>query len=65
MAVPPALVDPLVRGISGAGLGRDEDRCRLVMEKPFGRDLVTARAPNRVLTGEFHESRICRIDHYL
>jgi len=49
------------------GLGRSScaRNARVVVEKPFGRDLASARALNATLHGAFDESRIFRIDHYL
>jgi glucose-6-phosphate 1-dehydrogenase len=48
-----------------AGLARDRQHARIVTEKPFGRDLASAQALNRMLTDVFDESQIYRIDHYL
>ncbi len=64
-AVPPLLIEPLARALGRARLNRDEGRSRIVVEKPFGRDLATARELNRTLRGTFEESQIFRIDHYL
>jgi glucose-6-phosphate 1-dehydrogenase len=47
------------------GVCKDCSRDRLVVEKPFGRDLPSARSLNRFLDGLFVESQIYRIDHYL
>jgi len=62
MAIPPALfasvVEQLVQSGSTAG-------ARIVVEKPFGHDLASARALNRVLLQSFDEAHIFRIDHYL
>jgi glucose-6-phosphate 1-dehydrogenase len=41
------------------------DNARVIIEKPFGRDLASARELNRVLLGTFDESAIFRVDHYL
>ncbi len=65
LAVPPAAIETIVRGLGKAGLVRDRGRTRVVVEKPFGRDLASARALNGVLTRVFEESQIYRIDHYL
>ena len=51
--------------LADAGLNRDRERARIVVEKPIGHDLDSARELNRVLTESFHESQIFRIDHYL
>ena len=45
--------------------GMNSDGCRIVVEKPFGHDLETARALNRTLAAHFDEHQIYRIDHYL
>ncbi|MEP7022838.1 MAG: glucose-6-phosphate dehydrogenase [Actinomycetota bacterium] len=62
LAIPPALFPVVVEGLAGAGLARD---ARVVVEKPFGRDLASARELNRVLHEAFPERSIFRIDHYL
>ncbi len=65
LAVPPAAVETIARGLSAAGLARDHGRGRIVVEKPFGQDLTSARALNDTLAAGFDESQIYRIDHYL
>ncbi len=62
LAIPPSMFPVVVKGLADSGSARD---ARVVIEKPFGRDLDSARALNRVLHGAFHESSIFRIDHYL
>jgi glucose-6-phosphate 1-dehydrogenase len=62
LAIPPSLFQAVVAGLGGAGCAREG---RVVVEKPFGRDLASARALNRTLHEVFDESRIFRIDHYL
>jgi glucose-6-phosphate 1-dehydrogenase len=64
LAVPPPVVGRIVEQLGKAGLA-EEERARLVVEKPFGHDLASARDLNRELTGIFRESQIYRIDHYL
>jgi glucose-6-phosphate 1-dehydrogenase len=64
-AVPPALVGPVARQLKQLELCKDCHRDRLVVEKPFGRDLQSARDLDSLLTGMFDESQIYRIDHYL
>jgi len=64
-ATPPSLVETIVRQIGKANLARDRQRTRIVLEKPFGHDLASARALNNMLTTVFDESQIYRIDHYL
>jgi glucose-6-phosphate 1-dehydrogenase len=65
MATPPALFGVIPKMLADAGLNRDRSRARLVVEKPIGRDLESARKLNRLLRESFHESQIFRIDHYL
>jgi glucose-6-phosphate 1-dehydrogenase len=64
-ATPPAVVKTIVDRLAGAGLIQDRRHTRIVLEKPFGRDLESARALNGMLLGVFDESQIYRIDHYL
>jgi glucose-6-phosphate 1-dehydrogenase len=64
-ATPPSLVETIVERLGKAHLARDRDRARIVLEKPFGRDLASATSLNRMLTQVFDESQIYRIDHYL
>ena len=59
------MVEPVARELARVKLNQDRQRSRIVVEKPFGRDLDSARALNRSLTELFHESQIYRIDHYL
>ncbi len=66
LATPPGEFSAIVRGLAGAGLTRqDAGWRRVVVEKPFGHDLDSARALNRELSGVLDESQIYRIDHYL
>ncbi|BCS55044.1 glucose-6-phosphate 1-dehydrogenase [Geobacter sp. SVR] len=65
LAIPPSQIDAVARQLEQLGLCTDCERERLVVEKPFGRDLKTARELDRLLTGMFAESQIYRIDHYL
>ena len=62
LAIPPALFPTVVDGLAAVGLNRGS---RVVVEKPFGRDLDSARRLNRVLHAAFPEPAILRIDHYL
>ena len=64
-AVAPFLVEPIAEGLAHAKLLRDEKRSRLVVEKPFGHDLASARALDRILLKAADECQIYRIDHYL
>jgi len=62
LAIPPNLFPTVVEGLGTAGIARDG---RVIVEKPFGRDLKSARHLNRVLHSAFPEDAIFRIDHYL
>src|SRR4249919_4325156 len=62
LEVPPALFYTAVKGLSEAGL---TDGGRVVIEKPFGHDLESARGLNAELHGLLREDQILRIDHYL
>ena len=62
LAIPPSLFPVVVQGLAKAGLARD---ARVVIEKPFGRDLASARELNATVTSAFPEKAIFRIDHYL
>lgn len=62
LAIPPAVFDAAVGGLAGAGLA---ERGRVVVEKPFGHDLRSARVLSATLRGVFAQDRIFRIDHYL
>ncbi len=65
-ATPPSLYDDIVEHLGSSGLARDDGGfTRIVVEKPFGRDLATARALNRQLASVFREEQVYRIDHYL
>src|SRR4249919_330449 len=61
-AVPPTAYADIVRRIGEAGLQRD---AKIVLEKPFGRDLQSARELNEVIHSVFDETQVFRIDHYL
>jgi glucose-6-phosphate 1-dehydrogenase len=65
LAVPPSLVQLIASQLQQSHLTDDPTHNRLVVEKPFGHDLESARELNRRLTGLLAESQIYRIDHYL
>lgn len=70
LAVPPDLHAPILKGLKAAGLTRPSPEQpkawrRVIVEKPFGRDLDSARRLNRLLQSAFPENSIFRIDHYL
>ena len=62
LAIPPVLFATVIKGLGEAGLA---DQARVIVEKPFGRDLASARELNRVAQSVFTEDSIFRIDHYL
>ena len=62
LAIPPGLFGPVVHGLAASGCARG---ARVVVEKPFGRDLASARELNRALHDVFTEPSVFRIDHYL
>ncbi len=62
LAIPPAMFPTVVKGIAALG---PTAGARVVVEKPFGRDLASAQFLNRTLHDAFAESAIFRIDHYL
>ena len=62
LAIPPSLFETVVRGLQHASC---TGHARVVVEKPFGRDLASAQALNQTLHEVFDESHIFRIDHYL
>lgn len=64
-ATPPEVYESIALGIVGVGLNRSEGFTRLVIEKPFGTDLGSARELNRTLLQCFNEEQLYRIDHYL
>ena len=65
LAVPPGLFTPIARGLGASGLARGEGWRRLVVEKPFGRDLASARALERELDQLLPEEALFRVDHFL
>jgi glucose-6-phosphate 1-dehydrogenase len=62
LAIPPASFAPVVEQLTRSACARG---ARVIVEKPFGRDLASARELNEILLGCFDEERIFRIDHYL
>ncbi len=62
LAIPPSLFAPVVQGLARSGCAKD---ARVVVEKPFGRDLASAQLLDRALHDVFPESSVFRIDHYL
>lgn len=64
-STPPEAYEGIVCTLGEAGLASSAGRTRLVIEKPFGHDLESARALNEVVLERFEEEQIYRIDHYL
>ena len=62
LAIPPSMFDRVISGLMAEGL---HEGARIVVEKPFGRDLTSAQELNRGLHRAFDERAIYRIDHYL
>jgi glucose-6-phosphate 1-dehydrogenase len=62
LAIPPSMFPVVVKGLAQSGCATN---ARVIVEKPFGRDLVSARKLNDTLHQAFPEERIFRIDHYL
>ena len=65
LATPPTLFAPIVKQLGRAKVLRGEEQYRIVIEKPFGRDLESAQQLNKILAEVFDESQTYRIDHYL
>src|SRR4026207_1611819 len=66
LAPPPPLFSTIVKHLGDAGLANEDGHwSRVIIEKPFGRDLESAKALNATVAAVFKESQIYRIDHYL
>ena len=69
VSTPPTVFEPIIENLGASGLARHggthQPRAKVIIEKPFGRDLDSARDLNRVLGKNFEESQVYRIDHYL
>jgi glucose-6-phosphate 1-dehydrogenase len=65
MAVPPKYFEQITTKISRAGLAKNKELSRIVIEKPFGHDLDSAIELNNILHKLYDEKQIYRIDHYL
>jgi len=65
LAVPPSFFEDISRELGSSGIAKNKEKCRIVVEKPFGRDLESAKELNNLLHKIFDESQIYRIDHYL
>ena len=62
LAIPPSMFATVIKGLAVAGM---TDGARVIVEKPFGRDLASARELNRIARSAFPEDCIFRIDHFL
>jgi glucose-6-phosphate 1-dehydrogenase len=62
LAIPPSMFPVVVKGLASSSCARN---ARVILEKPFGRDLLSARKLNDILHQAFPEDHIFRIDHYL
>jgi len=62
LAIPPSLFETVIKGLGAAKLA---EHARVIVEKPFGRDLTSAQELNRVARSVFPEDSIFRIDHFL
>ncbi len=62
LAIPPDLFGTVITGLAGSGLS---EQARVILEKPFGRDLASARQLNRIACSVFSDESIYRIDHFL
>jgi len=65
LSVSPRFIEPVTKNLSVAGLTSDPGHDRIIIEKPFGHDLESAKELNALLAKNFKESQIYRIDHYL
>jgi len=66
LSIAPRLFGSAVKNLGASGLaGQDGGWRRVVVEKPFGRDLESAQAVNRIINDVFDEGQVYRIDHYL
>lgn len=66
VSTPASLAPPIIQGLGAVGLNRPANGwSRVILEKPFGRDLDTARQLNQVVSEVFEEKYVYRIDHYL
>ena len=69
ISTPPSVFAPILQNLGASGLAaryvRQPNQAKVIIEKPFGKDLASALALNRSLLNEFEESQGFRIDHYL
>ena len=65
LAIPPTFIEPITENLSSSHIAQDDLLDRIVIEKPFGHDLDSARKLNKIINSIFDECQIYRIDHYL
>ena len=66
LSLPPSAVPDVIRYLGNSGLAHAaKGWTRIIIEKPFGRDLASARALNQTVLAAFDEEQVFRIDHYL
>lgn len=65
LAIAPSLIGEVATRLGKSKICKNSDCTRIVVEKPFGHDLESAKELNKLLTGIFEEKQIYRIDHYL
>lgn len=69
ISTPPSVFEPIIQNLGSSGMARMHEHTKLaakvIIEKPFGRDLESARALNETIREVFDESQVYRIDHYL
>lgn len=65
LSVAPRFIDAATIHLDQTGIAKEVEKDRIIVEKPFGKDLATAQKLNQLLTQTFQESQIYRIDHYL
>ncbi|WP_309399830.1 glucose-6-phosphate dehydrogenase [Cerasicoccus maritimus] len=69
ISTPPSVFKPILENLGASGLAKHGEgtdlASKVVIEKPFGRDLATAQELNRIITNQFDEKQVYRIDHYL
>ena len=69
ISTPPSVFEPILKNLGASGLAAkylgQPHHSKVIIEKPFGRDLASARALNQTIRSEFGEHQVYRIDHYL
>ena len=69
VSTPPSVFEPIIKNLGASCLATrhqdNDNHTKVVIEKPFGKDLQSARQLNRVIQGVFQERQVYRIDHYL